>query len=188
MKPEEIYARFPLLETENLVLRGLRPEDAPAVFRIFSDDQVTRHYDLDTFRDVSEARDLIDRFNQRFLNQIGIRWGIVRRADPDDLLGTCGYNMWVQSSRRAILGYDLARAHWRQGIMREALQAVIRFGFEAMALNRIEALIFLENAASRRLLTRLGFQEEGVLREYEYLKGCFVDMMMYSLLKKDLQT
>ena len=186
MNAQEIYARFPLLETENLILRDLRPDDAAALFRIFSDDQVTRYYDLDTFTDISAARELIDRFNRRFLNQIGIRWGIAHRSHPDSLLGTCGYNVWIQSSRRAVIGYDLARSYWRRGIMSEALEKVIRFGFAEMSLNRIEAVVFLENTASHRLLAKLAFQEEGVLREYEYLKGSFVDMMMHSLLKRDI--
>ena len=185
---DELYARFPHLETERLVLRQLRPADAPDLFRLFADDQVTRYYDLDTFTRISQARALIDRFAQRYQNRIGIRWAIALRACPDGLLGTCGYNMWLQTSRRAILGYDLASAHWRQGIMSEALRAVIRFGFERMELNRIEALVFQANAASRGLLEKLAFQPEGVLREYEYLKGRFTDMAMYSLLRRDYST
>lgn len=187
MKPpvDELYTRFPHLETKRLILRELRPTDVPAVFRLFADDQVTRYYDLDTFTRISQARELLDSFTQRYQNRIGIRWAIARRASPEDLLGTCGYNLWLQTSRRAILGYDLIRAHWRQGIMSEALRAVLRFGFEQMELNRIEALVFQENAASRGLLAKLDFQLEGVLREYEYLKDRFEDMAMYSLLRRD---
>ena len=63
-----------------------------------------------------------------------------------------------------MLGYDLARPHWNRGIMTEALTAVLPFGFEKMALNRIEALVITGNEASYRLLARLGFQQEGTLR------------------------
>jgi ribosomal-protein-alanine N-acetyltransferase len=62
---------------------------------------------------------------------------------------------------------------------------VLRFGFEEMALNRVEALILPGNEAAHRLLTGLAFQREGVLREYEHLKGQFVDLTMYSLLRRD---
>ena len=185
MSPAELYAQFPRLGTQNLLLRDLVPGDAKALFRIFSDSQVTRYYDLDTFRTIAEARELIGRFTSRFLNQVGIRWGIARKETPDTLIGTCGYNIWIPSSRRAIVGYDLARDHWKQGIMREALKRVLDFGFGTMELNRIEALVFPENLPSHRLLQKLGFQREGVLREYEFLKGKFVDLTMYSLLRRE---
>lgn len=185
MNPEEIYAQFPQLETTHLLLRDLCPEDAPAIFRIFSDPQVTRYYDLETFSSHAQARELIDRFRQRFANRIGLRWGIVPRAAPDSLLGTCGFNAWFQSSRRAIVGYDLIRSHWRRGIISQALTAILHFGFEQMSLNRAEALTFVENLPSQRLLEKLGFQREGILREYEYLQDRFVDMAIYSLLERE---
>jgi len=187
MNPEKIYAQFPRLKTANLLLRDLQPEDAPAIFHIFSDPQVTRYYDLDTFTALDQAGDLIARFQQRFDNQIGLRWGIAERANPDALLGTAGFNAWFQSSQRAIIGYDLVRSHWRRGIASEALTAILRFGFEQMALNRVEALSFTENIASQHLLKKLDFQREGVLREYEYLQDRFIDMAMYSLLKGEFR-
>jgi ribosomal-protein-alanine N-acetyltransferase len=70
MTPQEIYARFPLLQSERLVLRDLRPQDAPAVLRIFGDDEVTRYYDLDTFTDLAQAENLIERFQQRYLTDV----------------------------------------------------------------------------------------------------------------------
>jgi [ribosomal protein S5]-alanine N-acetyltransferase len=182
MNPEEIYAQFPHMETAHLLLRALQPEDGPAIFRIFSDPRVTRYYDLDTFTSHKQALELIDRFRLRFASRIGLRWGIAQRANPDVLLGTCGFNAWFQSSQRAIVGYDLVRSHWRRGIISEALTAILHFGFEQMSLNRVEALTFVDNVPSQRLLEKLEFQREGVLREYEYLQGRFIDMAMYSLL------
>jgi len=114
-----------------------------------------------------------------------VRWAICRREDTDRVVGTCGYNLWVQTSRRGLLGFDLARDCWRQGIMTEALTAVLQFGFGAMSLNRAEAIVLVANEASHGLLTRLGFQREGILREYEYLKGRPLDMVMFSLLRSD---
>jgi ribosomal-protein-alanine N-acetyltransferase len=185
MKPEELYAQFPRLESKNLVLRDLVPKDAGALFHIFSDPEVTRYYDLETFQTMAEARELIEHFNNRFLKRFGIRWGIARKETPDTLIGTCGYNIWIHSSCRAIVGYDLGRAHWGQGIMSEALERVLAFGFGTMELNRIEAAVFPDNIPSHRLLKKLGFQREGVLREYEFLKGEFVDLTMYSLLRRE---
>ena len=66
--------------------------------------------------------------------------------------------------------------------MAEALAAVLTFGFTAMGLNRVEALTFPQNTASKSLLDKLGFQAEGLLREYEFIKGAAQDMAIYSLL------
>ena len=180
----DVFSRFPQLQTGRLMLRDLSPDDAPHIFRIFSDEEVTRYYDLDTFSDASQAEELVDRFKRRFDNGIGLRWAIVECERPEVVVGTCGYNIWIQPSARAVIGYDLARPYWRRGIMTEALEAVIEFGFERMGLNRIEAVVFVENVASHRLLEKLRFEREGVLRDYEFLKGRFVDMVMYSLLRK----
>lgn len=167
------------------MLRALRPQDAKHLFPIFSDPQVTEHYDLDTLTEESQARALIEKFTHRFERGIGLRWAIVRPDAPDVVLGTCGCNIWIQPSARAILGYDLGRHHWRQGVMSQALRATFGFGFTRMALNRVEALSFAENTASQRLLEKLGFSFEGMLRKYELVKGRFVDMAMYSLLRRE---
>ena len=185
MEAESIFTTFPRLETENLVLRELRPADVPKVLELFSDPEVTRYYDLDLFSTIEEACRLVDRFVQRFDKRIGIRWAITERSNTEDLVGTCGYNLWIQPSHRAVLGYDLARTHWNRGIMTEALAAVLQFGFEKMALNRIEALVMSGNEASYRLLGKLGFQQEGTLRQYELVKGRFVDMEMFSILEEN---
>ena len=68
--------------------------------------------------------------------------------------------------------------------MTEALGLVLDFGFDRMGLNRIEAVVFRDNAASCGLLEKLGFEREGLLREYEYLRGRYEDMAMYSLLRR----
>ena len=185
MEAESFFATFPSLDTENLVLRELRPADAPKVLELFSDPDVTRYYDLDLFSTIEEACRLVDRFVQRFYKRIGIRWAITERSNTEDLVGTCGYNLWIQPSHRGVLGYDLARTRWNRGIMTEALTAVLQLGFEKMALNRIEALVMPGNEASYRLLGKLGFQKEGTLRQYERVKGRFVDMEMFSILEED---
>ena len=185
MKAEDFFARFPILETSNLLLRELDLEDVDDVFAIFSDPDVTRYYDLDVFVDRQQAEELVQRFRSRYEHGIGLRWAIAEKATPETVIGTCGYNLWVRASARAVLGFDLARSHWRRGIMTEALRHVLSFGFECMDLNRVEAVVFDRNEASSGLLQKLGFLNEGVLREYEFIKDDFVDVHMFSLLRRD---
>ena len=69
--------------------------------------------------------------------------------------------------------------------MIEALTAVIKNGFERMGLNRIEAQVYVENEASVRLLQKLGFKQEALLRDYYCVDGEFYDHYLFSLIKKD---
>jgi ribosomal-protein-alanine N-acetyltransferase len=180
----ELFNEFPQLETENLILRQIQLTDAEAMFKIFSDPSVTQYHDLDTATRIEQVQLLINRRAEFFKNGRRIRWGIARRTD-NMIIGSCGYSHFGQASFRAELGYELAQAHWRKGVMTEALKVIVGFGFEEMRLNRIEAMVMLENIASIRLLEKLGFQEEGILREYGYWKGKFHDLKLFSRLKKD---
>lgn len=82
---------------------------------------------------------------------------------------------------RADLGYDLRPEYWNSGIMTEALGAVIDFTFNKIQVNRIEASVSNENNASIRVLEKLGFVKEGVLRKRSYWGGSYHDMVMLSI-------
>lgn len=181
---DEVFHAFPQLETERLHLRALGMEDAPALLSIFSDRKVTQHYDLYPYTTLAEAEALIEFFTESFEVERSIRWGLERKADRI-LIGTCGF---VTLRRfRGEIGYELGSAYWRKGYMREALTAILDFGFTELDLNRIEALVMLENRASAGLLHSLDFAEEGVLRQYDFFKGAFHDMRLLALLRQDWQ-
>ncbi len=178
---EAIFSEFPILETERLILREIVSSDANALFELFSQEEVTRYYDLYPYETVAEAEAIIDFFADSFDSERGIRWGIARKED-NQLIGTCGY---VSLRRfRGEIGYELNPNYWRHGYMSEAVQAIVNYGFNPLLLNRTEALVMTKNHASAGLLTKLGFQEEGTLRQYDYFKGAFHDMRIFSVLKQ----
>ncbi len=174
---------FPSLETTNLHLRALRPGDGEAVYRLFADDEVTRFYDFDSFTGLGQAADLITRQSARFALGEGLRWGITQR-NTDVVIGTIGL-MIDQQNAIGSLGYDLAHPYWRLGIMSEALAIVTRFGFRTVNLNRLEALVMPGNIASLKLLAKLGFTEEGLLRQYRFFKGRYQDLICLSRLRQE---
>ncbi len=179
------YNSFPPLETERLILRELTPEDAEAVFHIRGDYEVTRYNIGPAYQSVQQASELIEGIASGFRDGIDLRWGITRRDNPQWVIGMCGYNYWSRTDHRASIGYDLARACWGQGIMSEALHAVIQFGFRRMELNRIEADADTRNTASHRVLEKLGFKREGVMREQFYDGDGFYDLVLFSLLRRE---
>ncbi len=181
---DALFDEFPVLTTGRLVLRQVRPSDAPALFAIFSNPEVTRYYDQPTFTELAQAEALAARMQQRFAEKRTIRWAITRPME-DQLLGTCGFAEWKRHFNCAAIGYELAQSEWRQGIMTETLTAVLTFGFTHMQLNRVEAYVMTGNDASMRLLQKLGFQEEGLLRQYGYWQDAYHDLHLFALLKRD---
>jgi len=174
---------FPLLETKRLVLRQMRPGDAEAIFRIYGDEEVMRYRDVLPFTRPEEAQQFLEGVRARYQQGEEMHWAITLKGE-DSLIGSCGYS-WHLGRQFGAIGYDLARLYWKQGIMTEAIEALLRFGFEVRNLHRIEARVRRGNEASMRLLRRLGFQEEGLLRECLFLNNSFYDVKVFSLLKSE---
>jgi len=184
------FKDFPTLQTERLILREIVPGDADAVFRIRGDFEVTRYNVGAAYTRIEQAQGLIDGIHHDYVREQEIRWGITRKEDGSDapVIGMCGYNYWHRVDRRGSIGFDLARDYWRQGLMQETVETVLRFGFTEMDLNRIEAEASSDNEASIHLLEKLGFQREGLQREHYFEEGAFHDLALYSLLRREWET
>jgi len=182
-KREEIESSFPVLKTQRLHLVEIEQNHLNDLFALFGDDQVTRYYNIKTFTKIENGQIYLDWFRNRFKDKLGIRWGIQIKDNPG-IIGTIGFNNFT-INHKANIGYDLQSAYWSRGYMSEALGKVIEFGFTRMSLNRIEAEVMIGNEVSERILSKLGFQQEGVLRDWMFWDGRYFDMIMYSLLKKD---
>lgn len=181
----QAFHPFPQLETKRLILRNLRSEDAPGVYSVFSDPEVTRFYDVPTMTRLEEAQKLVQWWLNRVKNKKALRWAIVFRGADDQLVGTVGFSDLDKANHLAEIGIDILRSHWGQGIGTEATRAMISFGFQAMLLNRIETWVSVENIGSLSILRKLGFKTEGVLRQRRFWQGSYQDVEMLGLLKND---
>lgn len=172
---------FPRLETERLVLRQMEREDAKDIFLFLADAETMRFYDR-PFIQFEQAEQSILRHQKRFADREAIRWGITLKGE-DKVVGNCGY-AWDAENFSAELSYILAKPYWNKGIMSEALAAILQFGFDACRLHRIQAHVAVPNHASAQVLRKLGFQEEGLLRESLYVDQQFYDEKLFALLTK----
>ena len=176
---------FPELETPRLWLREITDADAPDLFQIHGDAERMRLFGSDPLPDLEAARALVKTFREwRTQPNPGVRWKIQRTGETP-LLGTCGLFHWNRRWQKCVVGFELAREAQGQGYMGEALATVFDWGFANMALNRIEAQVHPENAASQRVLGRLGFVEEGRLRQGGYWGQRFHDLVQLGLLRDD---
>jgi ribosomal-protein-alanine N-acetyltransferase len=178
------FSVFPTLYSRRLVLREFRTDDADDVFAIRGDLMVTRYNSGKPYERVEQAVDLIAAMARAYRDQEEVRWAITHRGS-NEVIGIIGYNYWIRRDARGSVGYDLARVWWGRGIMTEAVNAVVRFGFDQMHLNRIEADTDVRNPASGRVLEKVGFVLEGRQREQFYDSGGYQDLMLYGLLRKD---
>ncbi len=104
------------------------------------------------------------------------------KQDRKHIVGTVYLNHIVWgASLSAKIGYSIGSGFWRQGYGTEAVASVISYAFDHMKLHRLEAHIMRSNEASRRLVTRLGFLDEGVCRDYLFLNGRWEDHLRYAL-------
>ncbi|MBI4926387.1 MAG: GNAT family N-acetyltransferase [Anaerolineae bacterium] len=180
-------ASFPILCTQRLLLREFAVEDIPAVFGIFSREDVNTWTETDTMRTMEEAKArVINRMNL-FKDRMGIRWAITLLDNPKDVIGSCGYFSVRRGTQTVETGYDLHPDYWNKGLMTEALREMIRFSFgpcSPVPIHRMEALVMPENIASIRVLEKLGFEREGRRREFGFWKGRYQDVDFYALLNR----
>jgi ribosomal-protein-alanine N-acetyltransferase len=179
----EVLKDLPTLETERLILRKMVLNDAEAVFAYASNSEVSRYTLWETHRSIEDSRAFLEFATQKYENGGEPDWGIVYRGNGC-LVGACGLVNWEAEHARAEVGFVLSREYWGRGLMSEAVRAILRFGFERMNLNRIEARCIAENAASARVMEKAGMVYEGTLRQREYIKGAYRDIKLYAILKK----
>lgn len=179
------YSVFPTLDTERLVLRELRPADAEDLFAFRSDPYVQR-YNSVPHQDVAESAAMIERLGAYYADHEWIHWGGALR-DTDRVIGLYSLG-WNPGHQRAEIGYDLHRDFWGQGLATEALRAMLAFAFDVLEVHRVEAQTIADNHESTRLLGKLGFQLEGVRREYSLEEdGTFHGGAIYGLLRHEYQ-
>lgn len=183
--------KFPELETDRLELTQIGENDTDAVFDLFSNDLVVEFYDLETFSDISQAKELVSLFNSRFESSLGIRWVIRIKGEPC-LVGTCGFNSWNSKMKNAVIGYELTPSHWGNGYAQESVKAIIGAAFSGKlsceSIHRIQADTVPGNQASEKLLKGIGFKEEGLRRDAGFWKNRFHNLKCFGLLKHEFTT
>ncbi len=177
---------FPILETERLTLRQITEQDADFLLKHFGNREVVKFFGMPPMTERDEALSFIDNFQKGFENNGAMRWAITLK-DSGDMIGTAGYHNSLNPYKRCELGYDLSPFYWRQGIMTEALSPIIDYLFNTQDMIRIGATIVNHNGASSRVVEKLGFKQEGLLRDYIIQEETVFDAFMYSLLQKEWQ-
>lgn len=187
MKKELIHALFahiPSLETERLLLRGMRVSDAQDMYAYASRPSVTEFLTWNPHTSVEETREYLTYVGQRYRTGDFYDWSVVCREDGR-MIGTCGFTSFNCPADSAEIGYVLNPAYQGRGLATEAVLRVLAFGFEELKLHRIEAHFIEGNHASRRLMERAGMRFEGFARESMKIKGRYRTIGTCAILRRE---
>jgi len=178
------FTKFPVLETERLILREHALSDADALFAMRTNEEVMRYIDRERPKDLLDIKAFISTFNDDFRAGKNLAWVMALKEKPEQMIGSIGYWRTDLANHRAEMGYMLHPDYWRKGYISEALKKTIDFGFDEIKLHSIQANINPNNDASRQILIKHGFVKEAYFKEDYYFNGQFLDSEIYSLLKR----
>lgn len=181
---KDCFDIFPVLESERLMYREVTPEDIEDIFKIYSDPEVAKYDWYKPIATKDDALSIINRYRREFQDKEEITWGVERKSD-NKIIGYCCLGTFSDDSIRSEIGYGFNRNAWNKGYATEAIKVLVKFGFESMRFNRIEATVTLGNDASVKALKKANFLQEGIVRERTIMKGKFEDDVILAILRKD---
>ena len=168
------------MQTDDLILKTAEVSFANALLAYYQRNQAflenfepkrDAHFYTLEFQEAQLQHDIAD-----IIGKTGVRFYLFPKAEPELLIGSVGFSNIVWGSfLSCFLGYKLDEAHQNKGYMTQAVNAAVRFAFETLKLHRIEANVMPRNLASRRVLEKCGFAEEGVSPKYLQINGVWED-------------
>lgn len=180
----EFFSKEQRIETDRLVLRNIDDKDQQAMFEIFSEEKVVYWTDFDLMTTSDDAQWVVKYFKECRENSEQYRWAVCLK-ESDQMIGTVGLFSFDPDSAKCEIGYDLNINYHRRGYMSEAVEQILKIAFERLTLHRVEAVITPGNPASRAILEKFGFIEEGTSRECEFYRGQYWDGTYFGLLDRE---
>lgn len=177
------FPTFPILKTSRLYLRQIHEEDATDLFELRSNPDIMRFIPRPIAQTTEDAIALIRQMKDKMEKEQGINWGICLK-DHSKMIGTIGYVAIAKEHHRAEVGYLLGSQHQRKGIMQEALNAVLQYGFAEMNLHSVEALVMEDNKASAALLLKTGFKQTASFEDYLFFNGRYINSLFFSIINR----
>jgi aminoglycoside 6'-N-acetyltransferase len=175
----------PFAETERLVVRRFRAQDAPAFAAYRSDPDVARYQSWSPPLPLKEATRLMREFAKGDPRVAGwFQYAIALREAPDVLIGDVGV-LLHDNLRQAEIGFSLDPRYQGRGYATEAVRAMLGYLFTELKLRRVSAECDARNVPSARLLERAGFRREGLRRQHTWAKGEWTDDLLFGVLASE---
>ncbi len=171
------------IETSRLILRRFTMEDAPAMYRNWaSDPEVTKYLTWPAHKNPNTTEFVIRDWLNQYDDPSFYQWAITLKGSPEPI-GSIGGVHWNDRVGKMEVGYCLGKKWWHQGIMTEALRAVIWYFFEIVGFQRVEAMHDVNNPHSGQVMAKCGMQYEGTLRRSALNNQGLCDLACHAILK-----
>lgn len=177
-----LFDQFPVIDIlQDYQLRKPHEGDYLEFFECYTHPEITKFLpDGCIPTDFTDATRELRRYANLFDNNESIFWMLVRK-DTDKVVGTCGLNDWDRYNKRVEISYEIHPNYWRRGLGQSIVKAAVDFAFNKMKVVRVQATMVTYNEPSAKLLEKVGFTREGLLKKYKFYKGDHVDILMYGL-------
>ncbi|MGL4730689.1 MAG: GNAT family N-acetyltransferase [Clostridium sp.] len=182
---EKCFSIFPTMETERFLLLECDKSYTADYEKILLDEEVMRYSCVEVLDAKKQINLYLEHIQNDYKNKKGIHWAIIDKVNYR-FIGEIGiYNIDLYSNRCEI-GYTILKDYWRKKVATECIDRVLKFAFKELYMNKVIALIDIENAPSTALAQSLGFKEEGMLKEhyYNYRSKDYVNVKLWSIIRK----
>ncbi len=180
----DLTGGIPVLETNRLFLRRMLTRDYKDMYSYASDPRVSRHLLWNPHESESFTKKYLKHLQREYDRYLFYDWAVLCK-DDGKMIGTCGLTAYSERHNIAEIGYVLNPAYWGRGIAAEAAGEVIRFAFDTVGVERVEARHMEGNEASGAVMQKCGLQKEGVLRHAVCKNGVYHNVHIYSILRSE---
>jgi len=178
---KNVTMNFETIETSRLILKGISPDVMKHIFNALTKPEIKKilghRSEEDYQKEAAKHKNGYSSYNRSFI------LFLLTDKDSNNVIGRCGLHNWNKEHKRAEIGYIMENENFKgKGLMSEAINAIIDYGFNKMNLNRIEALVGVGNIPSLGLMEKYNFKREGVMRQHCHISNQFEDSIMFSKL------
>ena len=187
----KIFSNIPLIETDRLILRRMMVKDYEDMYLYARRSDVTKYLTWKSHTSPMYTKEYLEYIATKYSLGEFYDWAVIDKREQK-MIGTCGFTRFDFHSNSAEVGYVLNPEYWGKGYATEAVKAVVKFGFETIGVVRIEAKYMEGNAASRRVMEKVGMSYEGMMRsallvenEYKNIGVCSILLDEYENMKSN---
>jgi len=186
MNLTKVFEEFPILRSSKLELKKIEDRHLQELFDIYDNEKVFEFCGIIPKHNLQTVSKMIGHFDRDYQKKSRVKWGIFQKSQNDTLVGIIEAMDFNQKVDMVTIGYYLAEAYWGKGIATEAVHMIVKYLFEEVAINRIQAEVMPLNEPSKKVLLKNGFLKEGLIRQASLWSGKgIVDLEIYGYLKED---
>lgn len=180
------FSNMPKLESDRLFFRAIKRSDLEDIYEYSSNPKTSQYLLWSPHQSISITKEFIEIVLSKYKSGDYNDWAIIYKK-TGKMIGTCGFTRIDEENNLVEIGYVLNPDYWGRGLATEAVKRVLKFAFEVMNVNRVEAKFMFGNDASLAVMKKAGMTFEGYQRDAVLAKGKFRTVGTASILKREFE-